>query len=228
MLYVRKILTCSHESSWHWIAKKNFATILTIEITHKHSIAIAVFKMINTNYKTRHKNCSETYNQVILTASSSTDTSRKKGNVVTGRCRQFMHLRRLNKCTATLFIIAYNASKSENEERKTTKYLQSACCLRRCWQFWETRCSHAKRVLIGWFLYLSGWFVKGKKCLLRKKNYRPRLFPLHLCDARGKKERKKRRKKKKKTRSISKKRYRFFFFLGSLCFEHGTYILSCT
>ena len=81
----------------------------------------------------------------------------------------YIHLRRLNKCTATLFIIAYNASKSENEERKTTKYLQSACCLRRCWQFWETRCSHAKRVLIGWFLYLSGWFVKGKKCLLKKK-----------------------------------------------------------
>ena len=35
-----------------------------------------------------------------------------------------MHLRRLNKCAVILFITAYNTNKSENEERKTTKYLQ--------------------------------------------------------------------------------------------------------
>ena len=35
-----------------------------------------------------------------------------------------MHLRRLNKSAAILFVIAYNTNKSENEERKTTKYLQ--------------------------------------------------------------------------------------------------------
>ena len=60
--------------------------IVTIEITPKHSIAVAVFKMKNTNYKPRHKNCRETYNQVTLTELyrrlSHQQTSRKKGNVL--------------------------------------------------------------------------------------------------------------------------------------------------
>ena len=37
------------KSSWDWKAKRDFAPILTIEITPKRSTAVAVFKMKNTN-----------------------------------------------------------------------------------------------------------------------------------------------------------------------------------
>ena len=78
----------------------------------------------------------------------------------------------------------------------------------------------------------SDWLVlvpqrlicEGKEVFVEKKSYRPRLFPLHLCDASGKKK----IKNKNKTQHFAQTLPIFVLFWGSLCFEHGTYILSCT
>ena len=52
-------------------------------------------------------------NRTVSRAFSSTDKS--KGNVCD---REYMHLRGLNKCIATLFVLTHTANKGENEERK--------------------------------------------------------------------------------------------------------------
>ena len=63
--------------------------------------------------------------------------------------------------------------------KKTIKYLHFVFCLRHRRPSSEARYLQAERARIGWFVYLSGWFVKGKNRML-KKVYRHRLFPLHF------------------------------------------------
>ena len=124
---------------------------------------------------------------------------------VTDRYR-YMHLRGLHKCTVTLFITAHNENKMENDERKPTQYLHFPCCRCRCRPSSEACCLHAKRFLIGWFVYPRGWFVKGKKCAL-KKTTGPSCFPSIFAT----------KKKRKKKSDVPSKRYRMFVRKSVFC-----------
>ena len=98
-----------------------------------------------------------------------------------------MYLRGSYKCTATLFIIAYNAkNKNKKRRKKTTKYPHFACCLCRCRPSSEARYLHAKRFLIGWFVYLrvlQRLICEGKeKCVeKRKKRNTGPVVPTYFC-----------------------------------------------
>ena len=82
----------------------------------------------------------------------------------------------------------------------------------------------------------SDWLVpvpqrlicEGKEVFVEKKKLQASVVPLASLRRKGKKRTEKKKEKKEKNPQHFEKTLPIFFFLGSLCFEHGTYILSCT